>query len=295
MLNRHPVFLFLCVFGLSFLATYLITITFFVGLLGVDNAQTVLNPNFSDPSIIVLQKYMQCFMVFGIMIVPSFIYSYLISFATTTQHLGLVSCSFINIVFGFALMISVMPLVGYFAVINEQMQLPAFMFSIETKMKAMEELAKVQTEAFLKMNTIGQLVFNVIMIGALAAIGEELLFRGVIQNELQRRYTPAIAIVLSSFIFSFFHFQFYGFVPRLLLGAVLGIVFYKSGSLYISMFLHFMNNAIQVVLYYLQQHDLSTIDINQNPDVPAPLAIGSLLFTIGIVGIWQVKKAKNSV
>jgi len=100
--------------------------------------------------------------------------------------------------------------------------------------------------------TISGLALNIIMVGVIPAIGEELFFRGVLQKNLIKITNNAhLGIIISAFIFSAVHMQFYGFLPRMLLGMVLGYVFFWSGSIWASIAVHFIYNTMAVIGYYL--------------------------------------------
>ena len=119
-------------------------------------------------------------------------------------------------------------------------------------MKNAEEEAKLLTEAFLKMENMGDLFINLFIVGFLAAFAEELMFRGVIQRLLSDWIkNKHLAIWIAALIFSAFHFQFYGFIPRMVLGALLGYLFMWSGSLWLPILAHFINNATAVIVQYL--------------------------------------------
>ena len=113
------------------------------------------------------------------------------------------------------------------------------------------------TEAFLNVKTIPGLAFNIFMIAFLPAIGEELLFRGVIQRiftNMTKNFHWGIWI--SAILFSALHMQFYGFVPRVLLGAIFGYLLVWSGSMWLPIVGHFLNNAFAVVGMYLINNNL---------------------------------------
>ena len=93
-----------------------------------------------------------------------------------------------------------------------------------------------------------------------SAVGEEMTFRGLLQQSLTRKMNPHIAIFLSAAIFSFIHFQFYGFLPRMFLGILLGYMFYITNSLWVSILMHFANNGTAVILYYLNYNGIVNID-----------------------------------
>ena len=120
-----------------------------------------------------------------------------------------------------------------------------------------------------------------IVIGLLPAIFEEVCFRGGIQNILTRWFKgPWIAIILTSIFFSAIHISYYGFLVRLILGVVLGLIFYYSGSLWLSILFHFLYNGLQVTALYV-----STISPDKTPkdiEKSFPLWVGiiSLVFII---------------
>ncbi len=134
---------------------------------------------------------------------------------------------------------------------NENIVLPEKMADLEQWMKNMEEQATQITEEMLFTNNWKILLVNVLIIGLLPAICEEVLFRGVVLNWLLEIVkNKHIAIFVSAFLFSFIHFQFYGFVPRMLLGILFAYLVLYSGSLWTSIFAHFLNNSMAVITAY---------------------------------------------
>ncbi len=125
---------------------------------------------------------------------------------------------------------------------------------------------------------MGELIIALFVIAVLPAIGEELVFRGLIQNELKRlTQNVHVAIWVSALLFSAFHLQFFGFVPRLLLGALFGYLYYWSGNLSMAVLAHFTNNAVAVFsLYYYQQ---GTLEYNAESTEAFPL---SVILTSGV-------------
>lgn len=147
-----------------------------------------------------------------------------------------------------------MPLMGISNEWNQKMVLPEFLKGIEQWMRQMEDQMAKTTEAILKMKNVSDLLVNLLVIAVVPAICEEFIFRGAVQRTIFRiKSNPHIAIWLSAIIFSTIHFQFYGFLPRLLLGAAFGYVYFWTGSIWYAVFAHFLNNAYAVVVaYYLQ-------------------------------------------
>ena len=154
------------------------------------------------------------------------------------------------------LMVVALPGINLLADWNSRLELPAFMAGIEQWMRAQEDAAMVLTERFLSGSGIGVLLVNVGLIAFLPAMSEELTFRGVIQSlvvgrsSLDSRRTH-IAVWVTAILFSAIHLQFYGFVPRMLLGALFGYALIWTGSLWVPIVMHFTNNVITVVAYWI--------------------------------------------
>ena len=176
---------------------------------------------------------------------------------------------------------------------NENMKLGPAFEKIEEIIKSLEETAAAATEKLLNTDSIGGLLVNLIVIALIPAVGEELTFRGVLQQGLTRRMNPHVAILLSSAIFSFIHFQFYGFLPRLFLGMVLGYMFYTSGALWTSMLMHFLNNGFAVVVYYLNNKGVIDVDVEHVGQTQSVwLLVASAVVTVGLI-VWCWRKRKR--
>ena len=144
----------------------------------------------------------------------------------------------------------------------------------------------------LNVDTIGGLLLNMIVIALIPAIGEEMTFRGVLQQWLTRKMNPHLAILLSAAIFSFIHFQFYGFLPRMFLGVLLGYMFYITGSLWTSILMHFLNNGTAVVLYYLNSKSVIDIDVEHFGAMKGWVVALSAVVTTALI-MWSWRKAKQ--
>ena len=109
-----------------------------------------------------------------------------------------------------------------------------------------------QAQAILSLKTSKDYVIALIVMAFLPAVCEEALFRGGLQNFLTRSTgRPILSIIVVSLIFSAVHASFYGFLPRLFLGAVLGIIFHYSGKLWLSILAHFINNGLAITILFL--------------------------------------------
>ena len=185
---------------------------------------------------------------------------------------------------GVVLMFVSLPLTNLLTSWNEKMNFGAAFESLEALLQQLEETAGDLTERMLQVDSFGGLLFNLLVIALIPAIGEELTFRGVLQQALTRRCNVHVAVFLSAFIFSFIHFQYYGFLPRMFLGLLLGYLFYYSGSLWTSILMHFVNNGAAVVVAYLDYKGLIDVDIDHFGATSNVWLLGaSLVVTVGLI------------
>lgn len=172
-------------------------------------------------------------------------------------------------------MIMALPGINLLADWNSRMSLPDWLKPLEDLMRQQEEVAQALTERFLQGKGIGMLLINVGLLALLPAAAEELTFRGMLQKLIPNKH---VAIWVVAIIFSAIHFQFYGFVPRMLLGAMFGYMLVWTGSLWIPMTMHFVNNAVTVVAYWVIYNN------NLNPNSVETFGTGETLW-LGIVSL----------
>jgi len=186
---------------------------------------------------------------------------------------------------GIVLMFVSLPVTNLLTSWNEKMNFGEAFETLEALLKQLEETASDLTERMLQADTIGGLLVNLLVIALIPAIGEELTFRGVLQQSLVRGTKNAhVGIILSAAIFSFIHFQFYGFLPRMFLGILLGYLFYYSGSLWTSILMHFINNGAAVVVAYLDYKGIVDVDMEHFGSTSSiPLMIASFLATVALI------------
>ena len=146
------------------------------------------------------------------------------------------------------LIVALSPGINLLSYLNEQIGLPEFMKGIEQYFKDLEALAATLTEQMLKMNSTGDLLVNLFVMAVVPAFCEELYFRGTLQNIFSENRNKHAAIWIVAIIFSLIHFQMYGFIPRMILGALLGYLLVWSGSLWVPVIAHFTNNALAVLV-----------------------------------------------
>lgn len=182
----------------------------------------------------------------------------------------------------FGITISFMFVNSLFIEWNKGIDFPDFMSAFEEYAKEQESNLEKLTIYLTTFDNTFQFILGILIISVIPAFGEELLFRGVIQNELQLATKNIhLAIWLSAFAFGLFHFQFYGLVPRMLLGVLFGYLYYWSGSLLYAIIGHFINNGFTLVMLYLFQ--LGIIDYDIQATESTPLSTVIIFFIIGTV------------
>lgn len=252
--------------------------------------------NFSNPNIIKGMKIAQALNAIITFIVPACLFA-LFSSEKKLDYLKMQNG--FHIVFGIVvvlLVFSAMPLINWMGEVNSHLTLPGFLSGVENWMKSTEESLKRLTDAFLQMNNMTDLIVNIIVVALLAAVGEELFFRGAMQNVfLEWTKNSHAAVWITAIIFSALHAQFYGFLPRMILGVVLGYLYIWSGSLWLSILFHFLNNGLAVLFSYLIAKGMisETAETVGAGDTPIILVIASTVVSIGLM-LFLYKQAIKS-
>lgn len=163
-----------------------------------------------------------------------------------------------------------LPAMNWLVEMNKAMSLPSWMAGIEQAMRAAEDSAAEVTQEMLNINSVGQLILCVLVIGVMAGLSEEMLFRGAMLRTMQDSRLGNHAVVwITAFLFSALHMQFYGFVPRMLLGVWLGYLFVWTGSLWVPIIAHTLNNSTVVLLSYLSNKGVIPEGFGDNLGLPA--------------------------
>ena len=159
-------------------------------------------------------------------------------------------------------MIIAIPFINLLGDLNHQLVLPKALGGLETWMQTTEEQATQLTEKLLNVHNVQGLFLNIFLIALIPALGEELFFRGVLQEVIKDWKGVKMAIWISAIIFSTIHLQFYGFLPRMLMGAFFGYLLYWSGNIWLPIAAHFLNNMIAIIFYYLKDNGYKLPDID---------------------------------
>lgn len=189
-----------------------------------------------------------------------------------------------------AVLLLVFPVGGALAEINKIIPIP---HKLAFKFREMEDNRQVMENMFININTFPKYLLSLLIIGVLPAVFEEFYFRAGLQGVFLRWFGgPAFAIILTSVIFSAIHMSYYGFLVRFALGLVLGYVFYYSGSIWLSAFLHFLFNGFQVTaLYFLKESDkINAKGVEEN--FPLWAGIPALIFLIAVFGLFKMESER---
>ncbi len=164
-------------------------------------------------------------------------------------------------------------------------QFPSLSALVET-----ETATEGLLEGLLVMQSPWEMGFSLLVMALAPALGEEMVFRGIVQQQLERwKRSPLLAIGISAFLFSIVHFQIQRFLAILWLGLVLGLLLYWTRSLWIPIAAHFLNNGAQVVIAYFNQDKLT--EMNDGPSEDLPLSL--ILISAGILAITGLQLWRN--
>ena len=246
--------------------------------------------DYANPSLLTFLRGMLVVQFFALYIIPVFLFARFCD-PKPTQYLGLTSAKPLYIILGVAALIVALPFVDWTGTINQNL-IPETT-TIGKWMKASEESAAKQIGFMLKRNTVQDLFLNLVLVAVFAGIGEELLFRGVLQRLFIKLFkNPWAGILVTAFIFSAIHLQFYGFIPRFILGILLGLIYWYSGSLWPAIIAHFTYDALGVVLIWFNpafaEQDSGAISLGKTLLAAISLAL------VMIIVILMKKRSTNS-
>jgi membrane protease YdiL (CAAX protease family) len=287
--ERHPLlslFLLLIVVGIGFVIIgpiigLVVAMPFYPGSF-MDLAESLQDP-VSDPDLKMPLYIMQGFATFiGLIIGPAWF--------LTTERKSLIpffkghKFEWIPILAVTFLVVIFMALNSVFIEWNSNVHFPEFAKDFEAWAREREDVATELTKFLTVFTSPVEVAIAMVVIALLPAFGEEIVFRGLIQNQLLKATKNIhVAIWISAILFSAIHFQFFGFVPRLLLGALFGYLYYWSGNLWLSILAHFVNNGFSVLAMYFYQQGNLEFDVEKTESVPANIVMISALLTAGLL------------
>ncbi len=219
---------------------------------------------------------------FGLIVVP-IIYIRLVERKSSSNFFWFHEKTSLQSILTILIGLTFMVFVGMFVYWNANLQLPEFLSSFEQSARAMEDKLMEMTKALTTFDTTGQFVLALVVVAIIPSIGEEIVFRGLIQNFLLKGTKNIhLAIFISAFFFSAMHMQFYGLVPRMLLGMLFGYLYYYSGNLFIPMLAHFVNNGFTIIMMFLYQQQISEMDLESadRPELLPWLIFSTICFAL---------------
>ncbi|GAB3947756.1 hypothetical protein GCM10028805_20580 [Spirosoma harenae] len=220
----------------------------------------------------------------GSFLLPALVYWYFIERRSWQQF----NLRPLSAVVGFSLIglivVAFMPFDGLIIEWNQTLHLPEALAPIEQWMRDQEKKLSSVTEYLTTFKTVGQLLLALLVIAVIPGIGEEVLFRGILQrNFIHWTGNVHIGIWLAAALFSAIHVQFLGFFPRMLLGALFGYLYVWSGNIWVPIVAHFINNGLTVLMVYLYQQGFTSMDIESTKSVPILGSLVGLAVTSGLL------------
>jgi membrane protease YdiL (CAAX protease family) len=263
----HPALQFLIVIGLLLVSLFVGT---FIGIVivalryGMDTITAIFQSNLTVPHAITALWLIQFFGTTAPILATPLIFSYFIVKEPDDYIKNNFHFPWLLLIIAFVIMTFANPLLELLGDVNQKMVLPKFLKGVEEWMRKSEDDTKKLSDMMMQMGTLKDMIFDLLFIGLLTAVVEEVLFRGCLQTIFVRwMKNKHVAIWVVAILFSAFHMEFYGFLPRVLLGALFGYFTAWSGSIWPAIWGHFVNNGTVVVLTYLSQHKLINIDLDE--------------------------------
>jgi hypothetical protein len=242
-----------------------------------------------DPNVLGAMQMMQTLQAIGAFVVPAVGFAAMASLSKW-EYLGESKRPSLILILICSLMVFVaFPFINYMGDWNSKLPFPKWVYESE-------EQASEMMQAFLNFNSLPTLFFNLFMMAILPAVGEEFLFRGVLQKLLYKvTNNKHIAVWSAAIIFSAFHMQFLGFFPRMILGAMFGYLVIETGSLWYSIAGHFTNNAMGVItIYLINTHQLQEGSDNYGSTEIIVASISCVLMVLLMAAFGVIAKRKSN-
>ncbi len=245
----------------------------------VESLENLKPGKLSSPDLLTFIRGMQLIQFIGLFVLPTWICARLFSYEPN-RFLGLQQPNLNQFWFwSILIMIILLPFIQFVGELNQRIVFPG---GIKDWMQAQEKSAEQMVKTLLSAHSPKDLLLNIFFVAVLAGVGEEILFRGVIQRLLTRKYGRWMAIIVTAALFSALHLQFYGFFPRFLLGIVLGVLFAFSGSLWVAILAHFFYDAMLITAAYFNPELLNAESSFSLLQMIAPALI-SLLLSVWVI------------
>ncbi len=239
--------------------TVFVFIGFIVSLLifDINIAKVSSSLDINNPNNINFLKFFQAIQSIGMFVLPPFIIAFLFSKDNISYLKINKKIKWDSVIIASLIIITGLPIINFLVEINSHLKLPEFLSGIEEMMRESEKSAEILTKKFLSVDNISGLIVNLVIVALIPAIGEELLFRAVLLKIfIDWTKNIHLAALISAILFSALHFQFFGFLPRMLLGVYLAYLMIWSKSIWLPIVIHFINNGLAVVAFYFQEKNM---------------------------------------
>jgi membrane protease YdiL (CAAX protease family) len=230
----------------------------------------------------------------GFFLIPPFLFA-LLSERYPFSFLGFNKPRIIHFFAAILLLVAAGPLTGYLAGWNERLILPTELSGLADWMRTSEDTASKLTNRLLNAPGTTSLIVNIIMIGLLPSLGEELLFRSALIGIFRKIFRGIhLPVIISALLFSALHLQFLGFLPRFMLGLLFGYLFVWSGSVWIPVIAHFINNSSVVFASYLYNNGISDIPADELGTVSSGAGVALSTAAVVLIMFWVYYTRKSS-
>ncbi len=272
--NLFQLFIWACIFFVCFLLAQLISGTIILSYYKSADIKEIA----SNPTNLNILRYAQMLASLFSFLLPAFVFSKLKDKQILMYANANIGFNPIFLIIIPLLLLTFYPIIDASFFINKTMPWNNFLKEYQGDYKSI-------VDGLLKDQSVFVFVLNFLTIALLPAICEEWIFRGTLQKVLSESLNIHVAVFMAAIFFSFIHFEFSGFLPRILLGMFLGYLFYYSGSLWTSIFAHAVNNGSQVIIMYLSNAGIYKIDLD-NPEMPKIWEL--IVYSIVFVVLWSV-------
>ncbi|HYV93729.1 MAG TPA: type II CAAX endopeptidase family protein [Chitinophagales bacterium] len=295
--NMHPavqLFFLIMLCFVFFSALYFFSMYLVRPLFGITWMDEVMQNAVSKPEMVAMNanqvnalKFLQFTQTLGLFLIPALLFAKL-KFPEGDYLRLNAKTNFLFVLLGILILVTASPIIDFTYYLNQRLEFPSFLSRLEKAVNDAEHANAQFTFLFIKTPRPTDLWINLIVIALVPAISEEVFFRGCLQ-QVFKEWTKNIhwAVWLGGAVFSFAHFEFYGFVPRMLLGALLGYLFVWSGSLWMPIIVHAFNNGAQIVLSYLHEHGKIQYDIASNQMESVWVTIIATVICIGLLWLYR--------
>ncbi|MDX1407184.1 MAG: type II CAAX endopeptidase family protein [Saprospiraceae bacterium] len=269
--------------GSNVLASFALVLVAMAQGVGLPEISEMLTtPGENTLAVLRIMLWIQAFLIF---VLPAFLFGYLFYRNQILEYYQLRRFpALVVILLGVVIMMAGQPLVMLSYEVNSAIPLPEWMRTMETN------AAQIMS-GILDMPNTGALIHTFILVAVLPAIGEELVFRGILQKQFGEWFRSDVAAIwVTAVLFSAVHMQFEGFLPRMVLGALLGYVYYWSRNLWVPIAGHLVNNGIPVVVLYFTGTDLTQVDTQDYPGLNVWTIVISIV-VLFFASRWLQRKA----